>query len=187
MSVTETRTAPWLPPAAGQAAEPPEAATRRAHWLLAAALGVAVVYAVFAEGAIGLSEESNLQLGVALIALLAVAGLAFGARLRFAPDRRARLGLWLLAGFAVWSGLSITWSVLPDETWIETNRAITYVLVVGLGVVLGSSLPRAAERVAFGYLAIVTVVSLYAVAGKVFPSVFDQAVKISRLRAPLGY
>ena len=188
VSATQTRPAPWLPPTAPRAQEPVEAAPSRAPWALAAALGVAVLYAAFADGAIGVSEESNLQIGVALLSLVTIAGLLFGGgRLRFTPDRRAALGLLLLAGFAAWCAISLTWSILPDETWIEANRAVTYTLVAALGVVLGSSLPRAAERVALGYLGIATVVALYAVGGKVLPSIFDHAKEISRLRAPLEY
>ena len=56
MSVTETRTAPWLPPVPPRAEEPVEAPRRPLAWALAAALGVAIAYAAIADGAIGVSE-----------------------------------------------------------------------------------------------------------------------------------
>ena len=31
------------------------------------------------------------------------------------------------------------WSVAPDQTWIELNRAITYVIVLCLAIALGAS------------------------------------------------
>ena len=106
----------------------------------------------------------------------------------------ALAGLALLAGFAAWSGLSIAWSIAPDQSWLELNRALAYGLVAALALVLGSSLPRAAERVALGYLAIATAVALYALGGKLFPWLeipgildLDHADRFSRLRAPLGY
>ncbi len=161
---------------------------------LGAALGAAVLYAMFAEGAIGIPQESALQVGVAAIALATLAGLLFGRGLRFSPAPLALAGLALLAGFALWSGLSIAWSIAPDESWLELNRALAYALVAALALVLGSSLPRAAERVALGYLAIATVVALYALGGKLFPWLhipgildLDHADRFSRLRAPLGY
>jgi len=161
--------------------------------LLAGGLAVALLYAAFASGAIRIPDESRLQLIVAAIALPTLAATLFGA-LRFEASGRAVAGIGLLAGFAAWSALSITWSVAPDETWLEVNRAVAYALVAAMGLVLGSSLPRAAERVALGYLAIATVVALYAIGGKLVPWLeipglidLDHADGISRLRAPIEY
>ena len=161
--------------------------------LLGAGLAAAVLYAAFASGAIGIPDESRLQLIIAAIALPTLAATLFGA-LRFEASGRAVAGIGLIAGFAAWSALSITWSVAPDETWLEVNRAVAYGLVAALGVVLGSSLPRAVERVALGYLAVAVVVALYALGGKLAPWVeipglldLDHANGISRLRAPIEY
>ncbi|MBA3305513.1 MAG: O-antigen ligase family protein, partial [Thermoleophilaceae bacterium] len=161
---------------------------------LGLALAAALAYAVFASGAIGVPEETRLQIGVAVIALATLAVLAFGGGLRVTPAPLAGGGLALLAGFAVWSGLSAAWSVSPDESWLELNRAITYTLVASLGVVLGSSLPRAAERVALGYLALAALAAAYALGGKLFPWLeipglidLDHTADFSRLRAPLEY
>ena len=103
-------------------------------------------------------------------------------------------GVALLVGFAGWAALSIAWSVAPDESWLEANRALSYALVAGLGIVLGSSLPRAAERVALVLLGIATVIAAYALAGKLFPGLhvgglidLNHAGRFSRLRAPLDY
>ncbi len=152
-----------------------------------------MLYAAFASGAIRIPDESRLQLIVAAIALPTLGATLFGA-LRFEASGRAVAGLGLLAGFAAWSALSITWSVAPDETWLEANRAIAYALVAALGIVLGSSLPRAIERVALGYLAVAVVVALYALGGKLVPWLeipglidLDHANGISRLRAPIEY
>ena len=161
---------------------------------LGLALGVALLYAMFAEGAIGIPQESVLQIGVAAIALATLAVLLFGRGLRASAAPMALVGLAMLAGFAAWSGLSIAWSISPDQSWLELNRALAYGVVVALALVLGSSLPRAAERAALGYLAIATLVAAYALGGKLFPWLqipgildLDHADRFSRLRAPLGY
>src|SRR5680860_1095467 len=166
----------------------------RSPVVLGLALGVAVLYAMFAEGAIGIPQESLLQIGVAAIALVTLAVLLFGRGLRASAAPMALAGLAMLAGFAAWSGLSIAWSISPDQSWLELNRALAYGLVAALALVLGSSLPRAAERVALGYLAIATLVALYALGVKLFPWVeipgildLDHADRFSLLRAPLGY
>src|SRR3954471_10612230 len=197
MAATETRIAtrppPLPPPPAPTAAAEPRLRAR-APVALGAALAIAIVYAAFANGAVGLADESRLQVAVAAIAIPAVAALIFGRGLVARLPRRAWIGLGLLAGFAAWCGLSILWSIAPDQSWVELNRAISYALVAGLGLVLGASLPRAAERVALGYLAIASLVAVYAVAGKALPWIngpgifnLDHAERIARLHEPLGY
>jgi len=192
MAVTAVRSprvrAPASPAGAGPWRE------ERSPVALGVALGIALLYAMFAEGAIGIPQESVLQIGVAAIALAALAVLLFGRGLRASAAPMALVGLALLASFAAWSALSISWSISPDQSWLEANRALAYGVVAALALVLGSSLPRAAERAALGYLAIATLVALYALGGKLFPWVeipgildLDHADRFSRLRAPLGY
>lgn len=175
--------------ARGAAGRTPIAATA-----LGVALATAAALAIFDNGAIGIPEETRLQIGVAVIALGALGALSFGGGLRVTPAPLAVGALALLAGFAIWSGLSTAWSVSPDESWLEFNRAVTYTLVAGLGLVLGSSLPRAAERVALGYLVLAALTAAYALGGKLFPWLeipglldLDHTAVFSRLRAPLEY
>src|SRR5437764_7843527 len=87
----------------------------------------------------------------------------------------------------------MAWSIAPDGTWAELNRAISYTLIAAVALAVGSSLPRALERAALGYLVIATAVALYALGGKAFPEVhiglidLNQTAFFSRLRAPLAY
>ena len=153
-----------------------------------------MLYAAFANGSIGIPEESRLQVAVALISLATLGALLYGSGLRVQASPAAGWGVALLVAFAGWAALSITWSIAPDESWLEANRALSYALVAGLGIVLGSSLPRAAERVGLALLAIATVIALYALGGKLFPWLHVGGVidlnhtdRFSRLRAPLDY
>lgn len=193
MSTTTTRPREEMPDSGRARGAAGRVATKPAV-LLGLALGAAIVYAAFASGAIGLQDESKLQVGIAAISLGTVAALMFGRGLGVSAERGTVAGIGLLVGFAAWCGLSISWSVAPDESWIELNRAIAYAMCAGLAVVLGSSLPFAARRVGTGYVAIATAVALYALGGKVVPwvsvpGVFDlnQTELIARLRAPLEY
>ncbi len=193
MAATGTRSASTAPARARARAGANERGSR-APVALGAGLGVAVLYAMFANGAIGIPQESKLQIGVAALAFAALAALLYGRGLRVAGGSLALPGIALLAGFAAWSGLSIAWSIAPDESWLELNRGIAYALVAGLALVLGSSLPRAAERVAMAYLGIATLAAAYALGGKLFPWLdipgvidFNQTERFSRLRAPLEY
>ncbi|HEV2785730.1 MAG TPA: O-antigen ligase family protein, partial [Solirubrobacteraceae bacterium] len=167
--------------------------TPRSGTALLAALVAACAYAVFAHGAIGLPEEPRLQIGIALIGVGAAVGLLLTRTLVVRAPVEAWIGVGLLVGFAVWCGISLVWSVAPERTWAHVNRAISYALVVVLAMALASSLPRAIERVAYGWLLVAVACALYAVAGKVIPGVeilgvdFNHTAIASRLRAPLEY
>lgn len=199
MAATTTRhpaaaAQPVHPEPNGHAPTPAAVATSRAPAALGLALVVAALYAAFASGSIGVPEESWLQAGVAVVALVTLAGLLYGRGLRVDAPAATMWGVALLLGFAAWAAFSIVWSVAPDESWLEANRALSYTLLVGLGIVIGSSLPRAVERAAIALLGVVTLVALYALGGKIAPWLHVGAVidlnhtaRFSRLRAPLDY
>jgi hypothetical protein len=158
------------------------------------ALLIAILYAAFAHGATAPGDEARLQLGLATLVCAVAATWLWHGGLRLRAPRAAWLGLLLLAGFAVWSGLSLAWSVDPDATWVELNRAIAYVLVVVAAIAAGSWDGRAPERLALGYLGIALLVAIYALGGKLLPGFhigglidFNQTENFSRLRAPLQY
>jgi O-antigen ligase len=153
----------------------------------------ACAYAVFAHGAAGLPEEPRLQIGLALVAVLAaVAWLVFGT-LRMRAPAIVWIAVGLLALFAVWCGVTLLWSVAPDRTWAYINRSVAYTLVVVLAIAAASSTPRAIEKLAWGWLAVALATALYALAGKVMPGAtilgvgFNHTDVASRLRAPLEY
>src|SRR4051812_22904648 len=156
-------------------------------------LAATVVYAAFGDGAIALPMEARLQVGIAALTLLAIAALLFGRGMRASSTTSGWAGLALLLGFAAYSGLSLAWSIAPDGSWGELNRALAYVLVAAVGLVVGSSVPRALERAALALVVIATAVALYALAGKAIPGVhigpvdFNHTAFFSRLRAPLSY
>src|SRR5207244_12275976 len=102
-------------------------------WPGAALVGFLVLlagYAAFAHGATSLQGQARIQVAVAVALVLAAAVWLSHGSLPFSASRTAWIGLGLLGLFAVWSGLSLTWSVAGDRTWLELNRAITYALVV---------------------------------------------------------
>jgi hypothetical protein len=173
---------------------PSTRARERAGVLLLGALLAAILYAIFAHGAAPQPEEARLQVGLSLIAVVALAALLWTSGLRVAAPAAAWAGLGLLAAFAAWSGLSMTWTVFPSATWTELNRAIAYALVVALALAAGSWYPRAVSRAALGYVAVALLVALYALLAKIVPAVhigglvdFDKTTTIARLREPLEY
>jgi O-Antigen ligase/Tetratricopeptide repeat len=162
--------------------------------LLTGALLAVVLYAAFEHGAVALPAEARLQVVTAALAAAAGAAWLWTGALRLTAPRLALVGTALLAAFACWSGVTLLWSVAPNQTWIELNRAITYVLTLCMALALGASYARAIARLATGYLLVALLVTLYALGQKLFPGlhvagVFDlnQTGPLPRLQAPLGY
>jgi hypothetical protein len=161
---------------------------------IAIALFALILYAAFEHGAVALPADARVEVLVAAIALVAGVGGLWSGRLRIAASATGVVGLLLLVAFACWSGITLVWSVAPDQTWIELNRAFTYVIVVGVAIALGASYPGAIKLTANGLLAIVLVVTAYALGQKLFPGLhagelFDlnKTGSLPRLQEPLGY
>ncbi|MDQ6749763.1 MAG: O-antigen ligase family protein [Actinomycetota bacterium] len=151
-------------------------------------------YAAFAQGATSLGRQAVVQTAVALAVTIAAAVWLWHGTPQLSAPRLAWIGLGMLGAFALWSCLSLAWSVAPDRTLLEANRAFTYVLTAGLGLAAASWWRHAASRLAIGYLAIAGVIALYALGGKIAPGLhldglidLDNASFLPRLRAPLDY
>jgi hypothetical protein len=161
---------------------------------LTGALLLLVLYAAFSHGAVQSAAEARLQVAVAAVAAIAGGAWLWSGALRVSAPRMAWVGVGLLAAFTLWSGLSVAWSVAPDQTWIELNRSLTYLIVLGLGIAAGASSPRASEWVAAGFLMVSLAVTGYALAQKLIPGLhvagvfdFNQTGQFARLQEPFGY
>lgn len=114
-------------------------------WLAAALLAICL-YAACAHGAVAAGDEERLQLAaVAVVAAVAAVAWLWSGALALRAPRAGWIALALLAAFAFWSGVTLLWSVAPDQTWIECNRALTYLIVLGLA--MGSAPPIHGRRV----------------------------------------
>ncbi len=160
----------------------------------AGALLVLILYAAFEHGAVALPADTRIEIAIAVIAAIAGAGWLLTGTLRPAASRGAIAGLALFAGFACWSGITLVWSVAPNQTWIELNRAISYVLVLCLAAAVGASYARAITVMATGFGAIAMAVTVYALGQKLLPGLriagvisLDQTGPLPRLQEPLGY
>ncbi len=166
----------------------------RAPIALTGALLAIILYAAFAHGAISTSTDARIQVAVAFVAILAGAVGLWSGTLSFSAPRLALAGIGLLALFAAWSGVTVLWSVAPDQTWIELNRAITYVIVLCLAIALGASDLRSVRWIAEGFLAVSLAVTVYALAQKLLPGLhvsgvftLNQTGQLPRLEEPFGY
>ncbi|MDQ6807405.1 MAG: O-antigen ligase family protein [Actinomycetota bacterium] len=172
----------------------PDTGASRAPGALIVALLLVVFYAAFAHGADSDPAEARIQVGLALVAALAGIGWLWTGTIRVGAPSRALAGAALLGAFAVWNGITLLWSVAPNQTWLELNRDLAYVIVLGLAIGVGASHRRPLQATATGYMVVALVVSVYALGQKVVPGLhvaglFDlnQTATFARLQAPLDY
>lgn len=122
-------------------------------------------------------------------AALAVAGgwgaLALSGRAA-SPGGETALPAALLA-LGAWSGLSVLWSVAPDRSWDELNRALVYAAFLLVGLLFGAAGPGASRRAAYLLAATLGAAVVWALAGKAIPALFPDGGRAARLRDPLGY
>jgi hypothetical protein len=195
MSTAElTGTPPRIPGGARAGVDAGAAAARRLPAVLTGLLLIVVLYAAFEHGAVALPAEARLQVVIAALAAVAGAAWLWTGTLRLSAPRLAVAGTALLAAFACWSGITLLWSVAPNQTWIELNRSITYVITLCLSIALGASYARAIRHLATGFFLVALLVTLYGLGQKLLPGLhigglFDlnQTGPLPRLQEPLGY
>src|SRR5262245_13886038 len=122
-----------------------------------------------------------------LTAFACVSGGLFGYLPRPAPTNLGLLALGLLALFALWSGLTMAWSITPDSSWSYLNRGLVYAALALVGLYLAAAARRPATLVAGGLALLLGAVVLWALAGKVIPGLFPDGARVARPRNPIGY
>jgi len=172
----------------------PDDGSSRAPGALIVALLVLVLYAAFAHGANSDPAEARVQIGLSLLAAVAGVAWLWDGTIRTPARSRALAGITLLLAFAVWSAITLLWSVAPNQTWLELNRDLAYVIVLALAIGAGASHRRPAQALATGYLVVALVVTTYALGQKILPGLdisglFDlnQTATFARLQAPFDY
>jgi hypothetical protein len=123
-----------------------------------------------------------------IVLLLLAAGLG-AALILYAPSGRPwGLSSALLFGaVGVLTAVSISWSVQPDNSWLEANRTLSYVAVFGGAIALVRLFGERWRGVVGAIAALATVLSAYALLVKVFPGTFDASDPVGRVRAPFDY
>lgn len=173
------------PPATASAADSLVPRPRTGARLAAALAAVIVLTAVIAKSGAAQGPTTLVEIVLALGGF----GVAVAAVLA-APTPRRRWGaaaLVALAALTAWTALSVIWSVAPDFSWTDANRAIAYLGVFAGGIGLARLWPHRAGSVVAGVLAGALAISLLALVMKAFPVTFNSTEELARLRDPLDY
>ena len=122
-----------------QASEPSTRAPRRRALSCSLGLVGAALLGPLRRGRLGCGRD--LPVGGAAVVLLAGAFVAcasggsprrgWGARAPRSSARRSRV--------AVWTGVTMAWSIVPDRSWDSFNKSVAYVAFLGLGVLLAAA------------------------------------------------
>src|SRR4051794_17597871 len=172
---------------ATQSAAMPARTNVRIATLWFAAVALLLAPAAFAFNSGGVFYKPQDFGGIAVFALLGVVALA--APWPLVERGPALAALASLAALALWTGLSISWARLLGAATDDTDRVVLYTACFALALItLRDRRIRAAapDLLLFG----ITVVALYAVAGRLLPHVVP-TMEIgragSRLAQPLTY
>ena len=115
------------------------------------------------------------SISTALAALLVAGGWAALALAGRAPTPTGRVAsalVALLLATALWSGLSVAWSVAPDLSWDELDRTLVYLAFLVVGLLLGASRPAAVRLAAAALTVAFGAAVVWALAGKAIPALF---------------
>ena len=123
-------------------------------------------------------------LGVILVALV---GVLTGRLPVPRVETPAWVGIALLGSLALWSAVSIDWSLSPERSWAYANRLIVYLLFLLVGLLAGATTRRAPTFAAAGMTVVVAATAGWALASKIAPALADDGSLVARLRAPVGY
>lgn len=151
-------------------------------WVGAVVLLAAPFFSAFRSGGYGV--KSQLIVAVAVFVVLAAA--ACTAPWPLLPRGLPLAALALLAGYALWTGLSTIWARYLESAVHDTDRVGMYVGAFALSLAV-MRVPRVRRAAPEALLAGVLLVSLYSLAGRLLPHVVHEHVSSARLSQPLTY
>lgn len=150
--------------------------------IVVAAMFVAI--AMIGKGGTELGRVVTIEIGLIFIASAALVA----AVLAGAASRLYGVGAALaFALLAVYTALSITWSLAPDESWIEANRTLAYLFVFVAAIAAGNLLPGSLRALLAGITIASLVIVGYGLASRVWPESLGELELYARLGQPFGY
>src|SRR5215210_820287 len=159
------------------------------RWAAPSLLGVGgILVALSTLFSAGSSNGRLVWIGLAaLVVAAALSASVFLGLPRPALGREAVAALSLLGAFVAWNGISVLWSIEPDRSWDYFNRGLVHLAFAGVGIAVGSFVPRAARAWAYVLAAGLALPLGWALLTKAFPGVGSDTGRVARLSAPIGY
>ena len=147
-----------------------------------------IAIAFISRGGSQLEGTTWTEVGVLLIgAAVCAAALALPRAAR-APERiRGAIALSAFAALAVFTALSITWSLTPHDSWLEASRTFAYLAAFAAGLALGRLAPSHWKSLLAGIAVATVALSVWSLATKVFPALLAPNEDFARLRLPSDY
>lgn len=142
---------------------------------------------------VALAAKGGLRIGptttVEILVTLVGSGLAVAALVAAPTPTRAWGGvtLALLAALAAWTALSVIWSIVPSDSWVDANRMVSYVAAFAGAIALARLAPGRGGAILIAILIGSLVVCVCALAVKGFPGALNSKDDLARLRQPLDY
>lgn len=167
---------------------------RQSLLLRDAAVGIGLAATVFAlsyaDG--GFAPTTRAYAGIAAWWLLGVGAAVGIASARSGINRLAAVALGLLAAFAVWILISVSWAADAEGAFAQFNQVALYVAVLAIAIVVARFVP--APFLVGGVALALAAVACVALVSRCFPSTFGlqpgttiiSALK-NRLSFPIGY
>lgn len=151
-------------------------------WAVALSL---VAISVGAEGGLELERTTWTEVAMMLLGAVLVAAALLTRGLE--SPLRGGWTLLALAALALYTALSIVWSLSPADSWTETNRAIAYLATFAGSLALARLVPQRWAAVICGVALGCVLVCGIALLTKVLPEVLSPNETFARLREPFGY
>ncbi len=156
---------------------------------VSATIAVAVLLGASVLAGGGQGSGAVLWIGIASLSLVAALS-AFAIAGLVPLPRLSVLKVTAVVAFVLlvlWMGLSVAWSIAPDLSWDYFNRALTYAGLLGIGLFFPVFVRRAPVVFAALLTLAVAAAVVWALAGKIDPSLFEDGFRKARLRDPVGY
>ena len=125
------------------------------------------------------TEIAVTVLGATTVGVVAVIGPA--------GRRWGLVTILLMATLTLLEGLSITWSYLPDSSWLATSQAVSFLAAFAAAVCLAWVAPNRWPALLGGFAIAMTALCGWSLLVKVFPSTLAPSATAGRLEAPFGY
>lgn len=150
-----------------------------------AVAGVLCFVTFVAGGGLNLSPMTTVEMALTIASGAIVAGAVL-----LAPAGAPTYGLWsvgLLLAFTALTGLSVVWSVAPDNSWQDAGRMLAYSGVFAAAVALVRVAPGGWRALLGGTILAAVAVCGYALLTKALPDRLDATDTYARLHEPYGY